>query len=181
MSILHRIRWSRVSLAAAAVGALFFGAELLDEPDAQRPGPGLKLLTNQVWIDHLPRSERDMINQLIFIDKHGQRPGFFVRASVWRQFIERGRWTVGQGQEGLQVHFPQNDRRLKMKWRAYECKGKAPEPFELCLDLTIMGRTLKMYSTKEWRVEDIDQVEDLALPIDPDAAAGDDLAPLLIP
>lgn len=174
MNVLRRVRWFRVSLAAAALGALFWGLNAekpssLTEMSENIQRPGLELMVNRVWIDRLPRNERDMINQLLFIQQDSDRIGAVVRASVWRRFIELNRWKPNKN--GVELHFPQSDRKLKVGTRAYPCKGKAPEPFELCLDITVVGQTRRLYSMKEWKIDATtpDDISPASLPITPDA------------
>ena len=175
-SILRRIRWGRVSLAGAAVVGLGMWAaapcestscgSMTAEVEAMKP-PGTELLANRPWVDHMPRNERDMVTQVVFLDRGGKKQGAMQRASKWRVVAELFRWDTRRG--GLTVEFPQVGRKLPVNAKAYACKGKGvPKGFDLCLDVSLLGRGVQLYSKKSWKIGSLDEVSDL-LEVDPDA------------
>jgi len=177
MSILHRIRWGRVTLTGAAVLALFSwlgGSETSSPLEADgdvavmKPGDGLALLANRPWMDHMPRNDRDMVTQLVFLDKNNAKTGALMRTSKWRQFREGTRWAARKN--GLLIQLPQLDKTIPLSAKAYSCR--APKPFDLCLELSLFGRGVKLYSKKSWTIDDLDAVDDV-LVVDPDAVGQD--------
>lgn len=173
MSIFQRIRWGRVSLAGAVVlgtGLWLSDGEPADADAGARddtPSPGQALLVNRLWIDHIPRSERDMTTQLLFLDQDGERIGGVIRASHWRHLMEMFRWEHRSG--GLALEFPQVGRTIPVNAQARECKD-APKPLDLCLDVSFLGQRARLFSKKGWKTEDMADVDALlAALIDPDA------------
>lgn len=171
MSILHRIRWGRVSLASAAVLGLGLWLSDSEETTAASVGalddkPGQQsLLTNRPWIDHVPRDERDMVTQVVFLDRGGKKDGAMARASRWRQVVELFRWEQRSG--GVTVELPQVGRKIPVNAQARPCKD-APKPFDLCLDITLLGKGVRLYSKKEWTIRSLEEVDALLIP-DPNA------------
>ena len=109
-------------------------------------------LPNQIWIDRVPESDRDMITHLLLLDHPRARNfGLVGNSSQWRHQIELLRWRLDGSSLGML--FPQDRRKAKLKARTWDCAGTAPEPFELCLELKVGDRKLNMYSRKDWVVE----------------------------
>lgn len=140
-------KWIVLALVGAcSFGAWKAGSALLGE-DAQ----GTDHLVNQVWIDHVPRSERDMINHLVVVDHPQGRFGATGRSSQWRHRIEVFRWRL-QGDK-LHVGFPQDRVRATVTAETWRCEGEAPAPFQLCLRLTNNhGESIVLYSRDDWEV-----------------------------
>lgn len=169
MSILYRIRWVRVCATAALITAAVWGlgdwgAGERGDVDMTRPSTET-LLANRPWLDHMPKNSRDMVSQLIFVDKDKKKLGAAMRASRWRQFAEIYQWKPTKN--GVVIHLQQNDRRLWLQATVRECKGKAPKPFDLCLDIGLLGRGVTLYSKKNWKQSELAALQDL--PFDPDA------------
>lgn len=172
MSIFRRIRWGRV--AAAGTVVFLLTCMLSSDPaepgtraedvEASKPGDSA-LLLNRPWVDHMPRSERDMVTQLVFVDRDGQKMGALLRASRWRQLAELFRWEQRRG--GLTVEFPQSKKRLPVSTRVWACKD-APKGFDLCLELSLLGKGLRLYSNKKWSLDEPTSLSSF-LTIDPDA------------
>jgi len=130
--------------------------------------PSDDLVMHQVWIDHLPTSETDMIAQLLFIEQRGQQVGgAVIHASAWRTNLEAFRhqrsgntWTLD---------FPQAKQKAKVKLKAYRCEKKVKPPFQLCLDVTTDRGTVTLYSSDDWRFDDDEGIGARHFPIDKDA------------
>jgi len=180
MSILRRIRWGRVGLAAFAITAVVG----VNSMDCDRPSevtavtdygkdlteiakPNNKLLLDRVWIDHLPKDDKDSVNSMIFIDRDGVRVGAISRASVWRRHMEVFRWDRKDG--GLSLEFPQVNKTVPVKAEARAC-DEAPKPLDLCLDVTILKKTVRLYSKKSWAGQELADLAEVSggLPFQPD-------------
>jgi hypothetical protein len=111
---------------------------------------GVKRLVNQVWIERMPRHQRDMIWAGVLIEDGKDRVGVVSHGSQWRVHADLLVWRLDGNL--LRTRFPQDDRRYDLKARTWECAGKAPEPFELCLELERGGRVLRFFSRKEWEL-----------------------------
>jgi len=183
MSLLYRIRWGRVSLALLSFAALtsvssavFCDAE--DEQIAALDGAALdeaarpdgKLLLDRPWIDHLPKDDKDPVNAMLFVDRSGERVGVVSRASVWRRHMEFFRWER-KGAD-LALEFPQAGRTLPVKAKARTC-DEAPEPMDLCLDLIVMKKAVRLYSSSKWSINDVDELDSLSASLPVAAEAGE--------
>ncbi len=132
---------------ASAYGLWTLGQSLLGEQDAA----GTEHVVNQVWIERAPDGPRDMIGHLVLIDVPEARLGGAGRSSQWRHVIELFQW----GLEGhrLAMFFPQDRVKASVQVRSWKCKGEAPAPFELCLEISNGRRKVVFYSLEEWRID----------------------------
>jgi hypothetical protein len=141
---------SKKLITLALVGAGTFaawklGGALLSDAS------GTEHAVNQLWIDHIPRDERDMITHFIVLDHPQGKFGTLGRSSQWRHLIDVFRWQLHGGE--LSVYFPQERARAKLQIETWECAGEAPDPFELCMRVTTpQGRSWMFYSREEWEI-----------------------------
>lgn len=134
---------------ATVAGAWLVGARLMSDDDSG--ADSARHAVNQVWIERLPKDQRDMIGHFVLV-KHSQgRIGVIGRSSQWRHFLEGFKW--GLEGERLQVYLPQEDAKVSLRIRTWECDGEAPDPFELCMEIDTGKRKVKYYSRKDWVVE----------------------------
>ncbi len=150
-------KWLAVSLSLSLIAGAFFVLR------PARPDRA-KHLINRVWIERMPRGDRDMVHSFVAVSAEGERVGAFSHASRWRARAELFRHRLAGGE--LTMVFPQAKRRVKAQVRTWECEGKAPPPFELCLAIKDGDRTMKLYSRHDWK-----------LPVDDAATA----APVMLP
>ncbi len=119
-----------------------------------------KLLQDRVWIDHIPRNDRDMVNVFAMLTE--EPVGVFQAASAWRGNYEGFRYEV-KGDE-VRALFPQSGD--KERWTATATKCDA-NGMDYCLEISGASRGVKKYySRKGWeigRIEDATHlVESLA-------------------
>lgn len=111
-----------------------------------------KLVRDRVWIDHLPKNDRDTFNAFAVLTQ--ESVGVFQATSAWRGNFELFRYE-GQGDE-FRVVFPQTGDREKLKLRARRCDERG---MDFCLDIDGGSRGVKRYYSREgWeigRVEDV--------------------------
>jgi hypothetical protein len=161
-------KWITLAVVAAAG---FGGYRLISScGEAQ---DGLKHLANQVWIERLPENDRDQIHHLVLIQEGRDRFGAFGRSSTWRHFVEVFMWQ--REEDRLTLHLPQDRVRLDLTARVWNCEDEAPEPFELCLEISVQDRKRVYYSRRDWVIDphDVDgSIADLA-------EANPELAPVL--
>src|SRR5690606_24325650 len=104
----------------------------------------------------LPENERDMIGHLALIQNRRMRIGVAGRSSQWRIFIEAFKW--GLERDRLSLYFPQEAVKAQVKVRTWRCAGEAPDPCELCLEVSSGRRKATYYSREDW-VIDADDLE----------------------
>lgn len=109
---------------------------------------GTEQLVNQLWIERVPRDQRDLVHHFVLVERDGRRVGVTGRSSRWRTRMDLFVWSLEANQ--LRARFPQDDRRVSFSARTWRCAGEAPRPFELCLELTRDGRNTRLYSRKDW-------------------------------
>jgi hypothetical protein len=108
------------------------------------------LLVNRGWVERMPKNTKDLVTWFVPLELHGKKFGIAERASHYAFAGER--FTYTRSGDKLSLVFQQTDRKATINARAYECKGKAPAPFELCLDLSSGGAKATYYSKKSWKV-----------------------------
>jgi hypothetical protein len=105
------------------------------------------LFANRVWIDRLPRGERDTINALIAISD--QAVGVFDASSRWRGAYELFRYEAS-GEE-LRLIYPQSGKREAVRIKARRCDDHG---MDFCLEVDGASRGVKRYySKKGWEIE----------------------------
>jgi hypothetical protein len=132
---------------ACAFGAWKLGVALFADDEEQ----ATKELVNQVWIDHMPTDERDMITHFVVLDHPQGKFGAVGHSSTWRHMAEVFIWKL-EGSR-LRLHLPQDRVRVDLGVKTWRCEGDAPAPFELCLQLTNpRGGTVMLYSRDDWKI-----------------------------
>lgn len=151
-------KWIVLALVGACgFGAWKAGSALLGDEEAQ----GTQHLVNQVWIDHVPADDRDMIGHLVVLDHPQGKFGATGRSSQWRHIIEVFRWRL-EGKR-LTLAFPQERVRTAVDVETWRCEGEAPAPFQLCLRLTNQrGQSVTLYSRDDWEVRPHELEDSLA-------------------
>ncbi|MBI5496085.1 MAG: hypothetical protein HY904_13765 [Deltaproteobacteria bacterium] len=114
-------------------------------------GDDRELMKNRLWVERMPRHERDLVLHAVALDMDDTRFGAAVVASRWRSVLEGFEWESDD--ITLKLSFPQDRKKLAVGYRAWKCSGKAPEPFELCLELSKAGRKLVLYSMHDWEID----------------------------
>jgi len=142
----------RILLGLAVAGAGIIGASALqramsDEGEAA----AAKHAVNQVWIERLPVDNRDMISHFVLVDHRQGRIGGIGKSSQWRHFIELFQW--GLEGENLKIYLPQDKVKAQLTVRTWKCAGEAPDPFELCMEISSGRKTMKFYSRTDWVIE----------------------------
>lgn len=107
--------------------------------------PALEL-TNRVWRNKVPKDGRDLTFHMVLFDKAKLRAGAMAHLSEWRYYVDRVRFRV-QGKT-LTIESPQDRTKTTFDVRTYRCKGEAPKPFDLCLELKRGKRKVTLYSER---------------------------------
>jgi len=108
---------------------------------------------DRVWIDHLPKSDRDTINVFALLTQ--QPVGVFQATSGWKGGFEAFRYEK-QGNE-IRAVFPQNGDREKITVSECPCDVRG---MDYCLEVAGSTRGVKKYySRKDWIIESRDQVD----------------------
>lgn len=148
-------------IALALVGASCFGVWKLGSALLGDQAQGTKRAVNQLWIDHVPKDDRDMITHFVLIDHREGKFGAIGHSSQWRHMIDVFKWQLDGSTLGL--YFPQDQARGEVTIATWECAGEAPAPFDLCMKMTNkQGRSWTLYSRDEWQIDPGEASESLA-------------------
>ena len=116
---------------------------------------GNRLLADRIWIDHVPRNERDTINAFVMISEHAI--GAFQATSQWRGAFEAFRYEASGAD--LRVVYPQTGDREQPRAKAKRC---AEGGMDFCLEIEGASRGVKKYYSRQgWEIKqagDLDAV-----------------------
>jgi hypothetical protein len=101
-----------------------------------------RLVLNRVWLDHMPRNERDEIN--VFGAVTRQPLGFFQAASRWKGCHEVFQYEAHEGE--LRVLYPHTGERERIRARAWSCHER---DMDYCLELSGASRGVKRYYSRK--------------------------------
>jgi hypothetical protein len=101
------------------------------------------LLVDRLWIDHLPRGERDVFNVFFVISE--QPIGVFQAASVWQGRYELFQYEA-QGKRKLTIEYPHTGDRDSVRATATRCDEGG---MDYCLELAGASRGVKRYYSQE--------------------------------
>ena len=137
--------------AVVAVSVAGYGVyRWADDP---APREEASLVTNRIWLDHIPRNDRDVIE--VFAAITDEPLGIFQATSMWKGHFEMFRYE-SHGDE-FRILYPQNGERESVTMKATRCNQSG---MDYCLEVSGSSRGVKQYySRKGW---EIDSVHDLA-------------------
>lgn len=115
-----------------------------------------KLALDRIWIDHIPRNDRDVFQLFVAITE--QPFGIFQATSQWKGQYELFQYEPN-GDE-LKIHYGQTGEKEKVKAVATKCNEKG---MDYCLELKGSSRGVKKYySMEDWiidgRVDTLDHI-----------------------
>ncbi|HEY5920836.1 MAG TPA: hypothetical protein VIV11_04160 [Kofleriaceae bacterium] len=142
-------------LAVVAIAGAGYGVYRWQSEPAPAPKHDEDLVTDRLWIDHLPRGERDVIQ--IFVAITEEPMGVFQAASRWKGEFELFRYEA-HGDE-FRLVFPQTGTRDRVKAKATECNHGG---MDYCLELEGSSRGVKKYYSREgWEIGNVRDIEKL--------------------
>jgi len=116
-------------------------------------------VTDRLWIDHMPRNDRDLLHLLIAVtqDHHDENVGFLRFGSRWHAEFNGFRFEK-KGSD-LAVEFPQNSWRATWHTKVSRCHVG---DFTLCLEITAPRGTFHYFSRDDWEIGNADAGNALA-------------------
>jgi hypothetical protein len=112
-----------------------------------------QLLADRIWIDHLPRSDRDTINVFAMLSE--QAVGVFQATSQWRGGFEAFRYEANSGE--IRLVYPQTGDREAVRAKARRCKE---HKMDFCLEIDGASRGVKKYYSQEgWEIGETHDLE----------------------
>lgn len=139
-----------VVVAGAGYGVARFRGE------APAPQHDKSLVTDRLWIDHIPRGEKDVVQ--IFVAITEEPLGVFQAASRWKGEFELFRYE-SHGDE-FRIVFPQTGTRDRARMKATECNKGG---MDYCLEIEGASRGVKRYYSREgWEVGSVRDLDALS-------------------
>jgi hypothetical protein len=142
---MNRRRLRKILLVAVLIYVLW---KLLTGLLGGAKGTSQEDLVNRIWMERMPKNEREEVHALFLLERDGQRAGFAAYGSRWRQRIDEALWSLEN--DRLTMVFPQEQITMVFTTRAWKCAGEAPDPFDLCLELRTGQETFRFYSVERW-------------------------------
>jgi hypothetical protein len=138
-------------LVLAAISATGYGVYHWHGHSQTEPERDNELVRDRIWIDHLPRNEREPIETLVILKK--QAGGVFNTASRWQGKYEMFRYEMQGGQ--IRMDFPQTGERDRVRVWATKCNERG---MDYCLKLQGNSRGVEQYYSREgWDVRSLDE------------------------
>jgi hypothetical protein len=123
-------------------------------------GAAHDLVLDRIWIDHMPRHDRDQIS--VFAAITDEPIGVFQTASAWKGHFEMFRYEA-LGDE-IRLLYPQDNHREHASAKARTC---SEDGFDYCLELEGASRGVKRYySRKGWELDGASRLGELRARID---------------
>jgi hypothetical protein len=146
-------------LILALMGTVSYGAyRMIGTSSTKSEAPvaqdGEQLVLDRIWIDHIPKNDRDTIQVFVAITE--EPFGLFQAASQWKGNYELFRYEA-KGNE-LHVVYPQSNDREKVKHNARRC---SENQMDFCLELSGGKGVKRYYSRKGWEIENVTSAADL--------------------
>jgi len=142
-------------LAMVVIAGAIYGVYRWRSEPAPAPKHQENLVTDRLWVDHIPRNDRDTIQ--VFLALTEEPIGAFQAASAWKGQYEIFKYEA-HGDEYRMV-FPQTGSRDKVKATATECSRGG---MDYCLELDGTSRGVKKYYSREgWEIGSLNDAEKL--------------------
>lgn len=141
---------------ALASTAVYGGWRVLHHSSSDAADTSSKLVFDRIWIDHLPRNDKDTVN--LFVALHEDAMGIFQATSQWR-----GEYEVFQfeatGKE-MRIVYPHSGDKERVKIKATECNDQ--RDMDYCLEISGNSRGVEHYYSREgWEVGSVSNALDL--------------------
>jgi hypothetical protein len=133
-----------VVVALAGVWRWHAGAPQVEVTD----GGGGKLVLDRLWIDHIPRNEREMVK--VFVVLSEEPVGAFNESSAWAGSFEAFKYTRTGGE--LRVVYPQTGAKETIKVKARSCSERG---MDFCLELDGGKGAKRYYSREGWELRSL--------------------------
>jgi len=114
--------------------------------------------TDRIWIDHMPKSETDMIH--IFAAITEEPMGIFQSTSMWKGNHEL--FVYEAHGDTIRAVYPQDRSKEELKVSAKECSEV--RDMDYCLEIKGASRgAKKYYSRKGWEIDTAMNADEIAL------------------
>ena len=137
-------------LALAVISTVAYGGWRWHQHAPAEPTDKPRLAFDRIWIDHLPKNERDTIQ--VFAALHDDAMGVFQSTSRWKGAFEMFQFEANDGE--MRIVYPQNGDRDRVRLKATECDQNG---MDFCLEISGASRGVKKYYSREgWEIGNLD-------------------------
>jgi hypothetical protein len=142
-------------LAMVAVAGTSYGVYQWRSDEPAPPKAHDVSVTDRLWIDHIPRSDKDVIQ--VFAALTEEPVGIFQATSQWKGEFELFRYEQHGGE--FRMLFPQTGTRDRVRAKATECNRGG---MDYCLELDGASRGVKRYYSREgWEIGSVRDIDAL--------------------
>lgn len=154
----------KLLVAAGAAGLMVGGWKLAHR---HQVADGNLEVTDRVWIDHMPKHDRELLHVFIALTHNGHEDnvGFIQFGSRWHARFDGFRFE--KTGNDLAVEFPQNSWRATWHTKVSRC---SVGEFNLCLEITAPRGTFHYFSREDWEIGNADAGRALAAKLLHDAS-----------
>lgn len=156
--LIHDAAMKKLLIVVAMAGLAYGGVRMLrgsSDDAAPAATEGDRLALDRLWVDHMPRNERDVFQLFAAITE--EPIGIFQATSVWKGAFEMFRYEA-HGDE-LRIVYPQDNSREKVKVKATSCSSRE---WDYCLEVSGSSRGVKKYYSREgWELDGVHGVGEL--------------------
>ena len=139
-----------IGLTAGSFLAMYEISQLCPDTasSAETPSRRPEQLVQRPWMEKWPTDDREYVRKLLLLETPEGRFGVTGKSSLWSHHYEVFRWSLHG--KTLKARFPQHHVKDEVQVRTWSCKGEAPEPFDLCLEIRRGETQRMMYSRTDW-------------------------------
>jgi hypothetical protein len=135
------------ALLVCVLATAMFGTVKWMRHDAPAAKQNASLAMNRIWIDHIPRNDRDVFQ--VFVAITDDPFGIFQGLSQWTGKYELFNHETSGDQ--MRIVYPQTNEKEKVTTKATKC---SVNDFDFCLELSGATRGVKKYYSMEgWEIE----------------------------
>lgn len=147
-------------LATVVIAGAGYGVYQWRSGDAPAPRTDDDLITDRLWVDHIPRNDKDMIQ--IFAAITEEPVGIFQATSQWKGEFELFRYEK-HGSE-MRIVFPQTGTKDRVTAKATRCDQRG---MDFCLELEGSSHGVKKYYSREgWEIGSVKDADALLRKLD---------------
>jgi hypothetical protein len=137
----------KLLILAVVSTCAFAGWRVLRGEDGASVAHDDKLVLDRIWIDHMPKNDRDQIS--VFAAITDEPLGIFQTTSVWKGHFEMFRYEAHRDE--MRLVYPQSGERERVTAKAGRC---SQDGFDYCLELVGSSRGVRRYySRKGWEID----------------------------
>jgi hypothetical protein len=147
------MKWGRVKKIVLVAVVIYLVWKFLSGLIGGPETAGADHLINQLWIERLPKDQRDHVHHVLLAEIRKQHFGHVGYSSAFHIDSNAVQWRIER--DTLTLHYMQADKVRNYRVRTWDCGREAPKPFNICLELDGDGKRERYYSRDDWKIRDM--------------------------